>query len=69
MQIQLNNLKSIRISRGLTQKQVAIFMGKQCEDRISEWEQGKRMPSVQNLLKLCEIYQVTLKDIYQITPL
>jgi len=65
MNIHANNLKAIRISKGLTQKQVASLMEKQCEDRISEWEQGKRMPSVQNLLKLCEIYKASLADIYK----
>lgn len=60
-----NNLKTIRIQCGYTQKQVAEKLQMQCEDRLSHWETGKAMPSVKNLLKLCEIYSVSLQDIYK----
>lgn len=59
-----NRLKELRITKGLTQKEVAAFMGKQCEDRLSEWERGKNMPSVLNLLKLSGIYKVPIQEIY-----
>ena len=52
-----NRLKQIRLSKGLTIKQVADRMGKQCEDRISEWEQGLNMPSV---VRLFAFYSATL---------
>lgn len=60
-----NRLKEFRIQKGLTQKQVAALMGKQCEDRLSEWEQGKNMPNVTNLLKLSGVYGVSMNEIYQ----
>lgn len=45
-----NNLKSIRLAKGLTQKQVAEYLHLQCEDRISHWEKGSSYPSIPNIL-------------------
>ena len=59
-----NNLKSIRIARGLKQKEVATLLGFKSEDRISHWERGQAMPSAVNLMKLCKIYNVSLNDVY-----
>lgn len=52
-----NNLKAIRLKRGLTQKQVAEKLGLKCEDRLSHWERGSAMPSVRNLMRLAEVYK------------
>lgn len=51
-------LKTLREQCGLTQKEVAARMGLKIEDRISHWERGTAMPSVKNLFKLMEIYEV-----------
>lgn len=59
-----NRLREFRLSKGLTLWQVAKLFDKRCEDRLSEWERGLRMPNVLNLLKLCEIYEKTLQEIY-----
>jgi transcriptional regulator with XRE-family HTH domain len=59
-----NNLKKLRLERGLLQKDVAQHLGLQCQDRLSHWEVGRSYPSVPNLLKLCEIYNVGLTDLY-----
>ena len=64
-----NNLKAIRRQRGLTLRQVATQMNMQCESRISQWEHGSAVPSIFNLLKLCEIYQVDPRDAFVVFPL
>ena len=64
MQQYKNNLKKLRIERGLLQKDVADLLGLHCQDRLSHWEVGRSYPSVPNLIKLCEIYKVSLTDLY-----
>lgn len=60
-----NNLKEYRVKAGLTQKEVAQMLGLQCEDRLSHWEKGQAMPSVRNLLKLGEIYEIMINELYK----
>ena len=59
-----NNLKAIRIEKGLTQRQVATLMNMQCESRLSMWENGTSMPSIENLFHLGKIYNVLPHEIY-----
>jgi len=60
-----NNLKEYRLKGGFTQKQVADGLSlTNSQDRISEWEQGIRIPSVPNLFKLCGLYKTTPFDLY-----
>jgi transcriptional regulator with XRE-family HTH domain len=61
---QPNNLRKFRNERGLLQKDVARLLGLQCEDRISHWEKGYRVPSLKNLMKLCALYQAPLHELY-----
>jgi len=56
-------LKEARKQKGLTQKQAAELLGLQCEDRISHWEKGSAVPSVKNLVRLCEVYKVDFGQI------
>ncbi|MFZ4500522.1 MAG: helix-turn-helix transcriptional regulator [Minisyncoccia bacterium] len=60
-----NNLKQIRLERGLLQKDVAQTLGLLNQDRLSHWETGRSFPTVPNLLKLCEIYRVELNKLYE----
>jgi transcriptional regulator with XRE-family HTH domain len=64
-----NNLKAIRTQSGLTLRQVATQMNMQCESRLSEWERGASIPSLFNLLKLCEIYQIDPRDAFASLPM
>ena len=63
-----NNLKTIRTQLGLTLRQVATQMNMQYESRLSEWERGASIPSLFNLLKLCEIYHVDPRDAFASLP-
>ncbi len=59
-----NRLRELRKQQGLTQKQVALLMGFKIEDRISHWEKGIAVPGLQNLFRLCSLYNVTPMYIY-----
>ena len=56
------NLKTIRKSCGLTQKQVADKL-KVVESCYANWEQGRTEPNIDMLRKLGEIFQVSIDEI------
>jgi len=45
-------------------KDVAFLIGIQNPNRISEWEQGKSKPSMDNLIKLSIVYEVLPDQMY-----
>lgn len=51
-------LKELRSSKNLTQKQVAQFLGT-VPTTITNYESGIREPSLDNLKKLCDLYDVS----------
>ncbi|MDE6275204.1 MAG: helix-turn-helix domain-containing protein [Clostridia bacterium] len=56
------NLKSLRISSGMTQKQLADLL--EVDQRtISAWEKKVCEPSFELLAKLCEIFDETFDGI------
>ena len=59
-----NNLKECRRKAGLTQKQVASLLGFTNEVSICHWEQGKNIPNLINLFKLCKIYNTSANNLY-----
>lgn len=60
-----NNLKALRNRAGYTQQQVAKLLGKNIQDRLSHWERGTAIPSIQNILALCKLYKVSVEEIYK----
>lgn len=59
-----NNLKCLRIKKGLTQKKVAEILKLDCENRLSRWENDQAVPSLKNLLRLAKLYRVKLDELY-----
>ena len=53
------NLKDIRIKNKYNQEDIAEQLGV-TKQTISNWEKGKRTPDINSLIKLANIYQVTL---------
>ncbi|MFM2224733.1 MAG: hypothetical protein RJA07_935 [Bacteroidota bacterium] len=49
---------------GLHQKDVAKLLNLKSTNRISRWEQGTAMPSVENLLQLSIIYRRLPTELY-----
>lgn len=56
------NLKELRIERGFTQKEAAERIGL-TRQAISGYESGKRQPGIDILMKLAEIYEVSIETI------
>ena len=59
----MNFLSVYRKSKKLTQWDVAIIM-KKTDTLISKWETGKIMPTNEEIVKLCEIYGVSVKKLF-----
>lgn len=57
-----NNLVLLRKKAKYTQVYVANTL-KYSDKTISKWETGELVPSVENLMQLCELYNVTLDTI------
>ena len=51
-------IKELRIEQGLTQKQLAALLNKS-ETGLASWEQGLAEPSVNDIRKLCKIFEVS----------
>ncbi|MDE7330483.1 MAG: helix-turn-helix domain-containing protein, partial [Clostridia bacterium] len=51
-------LKELRVEKGYTQKQLAQILNKS-ETAYASWEQGLSEPSVNDIRKLCKIFEVS----------
>lgn len=58
----MNKLKECRIRAGLSQKEVALSLGIKGPS-VSLWESGENFPSVENLIKLADLYHVTVDEL------
>lgn len=59
-----NSLKKYRHIMGYSQKEVAKILSFKSASRISRWERGLGMPSVENLLKLSFLYSTLPAELY-----
>lgn len=59
-----NNLKQLRLERGYSQQQVAELIGLKCQNRLCRWEKGISIPSLQNLVRLAQVYQLEIAKLY-----
>ena len=51
-------LKQLRINKPVTQKQIADYLGVNTVT-VQRFEYGDRRPSYENLIKLCDYFQVS----------
>ena len=58
----MKDLRKWRERKNYSQKEVAISLGV-APPQISKWEAGVTEPSLENLIKLAELYGVTLDEI------
>lgn len=58
------HLKELRLEHQLTQEELAqaIFVSRQS---VSNWENGKGQPDIENLILLSELYHLSLDDLLQ----
>lgn len=59
MGIECNNLKMYRKELGLTQEQAAEMLGVS-RQAVANWERGETLPDIENVIKLADIYGVTV---------
>lgn len=59
-----NNLRRLRLEKGLTQEQLAATLGVSVQS-ISRWECGNTLPDVMLLPEIAHLYGVTVDDLYR----
>ena len=59
-----SNLRSIRKERKLTQEAVAYEIGVSFQ-AVSSWERDEYMPDTENLIRLAELYGVTVSSLVE----
>lgn len=52
-------LKELRLKKGLTQTELGEKVGVK-QNTFTNWENGKREPSFENLVKLADLFDVSL---------
>ena len=57
------NIKRIRLSRGLTQREMAERLSVSPQ-AVSKWERGKTYPDVTMLLPIADMFGVTLGELF-----
>ncbi len=62
------NLRRLRLSKNLTQEQVAASLGVSAQS-VSRWECGNTLPDVTMLPEIARLYCVTVDDLYRETSL
>ncbi|MDE5630626.1 MAG: helix-turn-helix domain-containing protein, partial [Bacilli bacterium] len=60
------HIHNLRISRGLTQRDIAEKLSIS-DKAISKWENGTSQPSVYNLQKLADIFDITLEELLKVS--
>jgi len=60
-----NNIRHLRYCKMFKQSDLAEKLGLKCADRISLWENGRAMPSVENLFDLAKILGVLPDEVSQ----
>lgn len=62
-----NKIEALRKSKGMSQEDLAskLFVSRQT---ISQWENGQTNPTVENYLRLCDVFSVTMNDFFDSMP-
>ena len=53
-----NRIRTYRLKRGLSQKDVANLVGHKSQTLISYWENDKKTPTLKNFFKLASILKI-----------
>lgn len=60
-----NNIKYYRLKQGLTQSKLAELIGVN-QNTISEYESGLYYPAMEIAIKLSEVLNVSINDLYKL---
>ena len=52
-------IKAIRKSRGLRVTDVSSYMGFESPQAVYKWQRGDSLPDLGNMVRLCELFQVS----------
>lgn len=63
-----NRIKELRIEKRITQLQLSVALGV-TQETISAYEHNKHLPSVNSLLKMCEIFDASMDYIMGLSPI
>lgn len=58
-----NKIRSTRLEKGLTMRAVADAIGME-ENNYSRFEKGKTNPTLKSLFKICQVLDISLKDLF-----
>ena len=58
-----NKIKSLRIERGYTVKDIQNIFGFEYPQAVYSWEQGKNVPTIDNLLVLARLFDASIEEI------
>lgn len=61
--VDIKKVEELRMQHGYTQEQLAIMMGYQGDTSYNSKAKGKRKFTVEDVVKLCKIYNVELNDL------
>ena len=64
----MNSIKRIRIDKKITQEELASKLDSS-QSVISDWENNVFMPSTKNAIKLAEILECSVEDLFKETIL
>ena len=60
----MNKIKNLRVVNNLSQKNLAEKLGIS-QNAVSQWERGERMPSLEMIVKMAEIFNVPATDLLE----
>ena len=60
----MNRIKGFRKNKKISQSDIAKIM-KVKQNTVSQWESGIRIPNIKQGLKLAEILETTVEDLYK----
>jgi len=60
----VNNIVSHRKRLNLSQEQLAEKAGVKKFTTVSNWERGANLPNIETLFKLCDIFGITMDEMY-----
>lgn len=58
-----NKLKSLAMSHGYSVKDVQEYLGLACPQPVYRWYKGAVLPSIDNLLRLSELYHMHMEKL------
>ena len=63
------NILRLRLKKGLTVRDIQGFFGFEAPNSIYKWQLGKSLPSVDNLLALSQLLEVSMEEILVSKPI